>query len=259
MLKPYNLTFTRLTTTFFLWNLIFLLNAKEIPIKKEMKKIAKPTSPTFSVSPEVAIGKAYATYDFGKVKEGQFPSHNFEFKNTSKKNITILDSRIPCGCAKIAIKNNVLEPGDTSKFPVKLDSRKYQGKISKSFYLLTNSKVRPIIKYTVKATIIATPTPICYAPSLINIPPLNLSEETAGSLNIENRGLKELVIETRRPPQGIKIKTKFPLIVLPGKTNKLDFLITAPAKRGEFSKNIVLLTNDKRRKVVLVVIKSAVK
>lgn len=207
-----------------------------------------------AVPPKVKVGKAYATHDFGEVKEGTRPGHIFEFKNTTNKKIKLLNARVPCGCASIKITNKELKPGESTSFNVILDTLKHQGPISKSFYLLTDSKDKPLIKYEMKAVIKAKPAPICYAQRQIKLPPIKPGETKEITFPIENRGLKELVVQYRFPSRAIKVITKAPFIIAPAKKRDFIFQITAGNKPHPIKDKLILVTNDRRREIYPIII-----
>jgi uncharacterized protein DUF1573/HYDIN/CFA65/VesB family protein len=220
--------------------------------KQPTKIITRP------ISPKTVRKKAYAVHNFGKVKEGKMPRHSFEFTNTTKKNIKILSTRIPCGCADIAIKEKILPPGNKIIFAVKLNTTKHRGEISKNFYLFTDSQEIPMIKYTLKAIIIPKPGSAYHAPAIVNFEPFPPGESREKKFTIENQGTLDLTINIARTPKAIKIKTTLPMTIAPGKKQDFEFILTSPQTEGSFYKKLVFTTNDKRRNSVLVMIKGEV-
>lgn len=227
-------------------------------IDKRVNKIKKQP-PIRHVTQAATKLTAYAIHDFGEVKEGKSPRYGFEFVNTTEENIKILSTRVPCGCADITIKEKILKPGEKTIFSVKLKSDKHGGKISKNFYLFTDSKKLPIIKYTVKATIIKKPSSACITTPMIKLKSLKPKELIEEKFIIKNEGNLDLTINIRRIPKLIKLKTSLPMTISPGNKKYIEFTLTAPEKLGKLYTKLVLETNDNRRHFVLVMIKGEVK
>lgn len=197
-------------------------------------------------------------HDFGDVKSGKKPSHTFYFTNNTGKELKILKSRVPCGCADIKVSNRVLKPKEVIEFSVKLRSAGQSGKISKHFYLLTNSKKLPLIRYTLKANVISNPMPHCSAIRSIQIGVVKQNELKTILFDIKNIGDKSLNIYKGKIPDNLKLMTQLPLTIEPKKLKTFEAKFTAPNKIGKFNSELKLKTNDPKRALLLIVIRGEV-
>ena len=199
------------------------------------------------------------SYDFGDVKEGKSPSHKFKYTNNGENPITILESRVPCGCAAIDITKQTIKPGASFEFFIKLKTGKHTGKITKKFYLLTNSKKVPIITYQLKANILIDPAPKCSLPAYLDLNQASPKTIKKMQCTIKNPGNRELVLNYRKISKTVKLITLFPLKIAPGQSKTFEFTVTTPEKLGKFYDKIAFTTNIKRRPTIFLLIKGKVK
>jgi len=207
------------------------------------------------------VGLFTRKYNFGKVKSTAKPSHTFKFKNETGEKFTILKTRVPCNCGGIVVPNKILQPGDITEFKLTLSITKQFGNITKYFYIFTDSKRLPIIKYTLSAQIIPKPSPICVAPSMIKLKPFYLvlpQQPKPFSFVIENRGAIDLHLSLARKDRAITIKNKMPMVIDSKKKSTIEATFMPPMKKGKFYKKILLITNDTRRPSVLIVVSGEV-
>jgi len=93
-------------------------------------------------------------WDFGKVKQGSILEHIFELKNESEATLIIKEVRPSCGCTASVVSVYEIPPGEISKIGVKFNTKSYSGDVKQFIYVHTNNPIEPIIKFTVKATVI---------------------------------------------------------------------------------------------------------
>ena len=211
-----------------------------------------------NVSLSASKGKAYEIYDFGKIKEGTYPRHAFSYTNKTDKEIKILKTRIPCGCADVVLNETILKPKESFTFNVKFDSKGHDGIIEKSFYLITDSKETPVIKYVLKANVIAIPAPVCVVPAYLDLSDTKPKETRELKATVENRGHLELVIYSVKVTKAFNISTELPLKIAAGEKKDLEFTFTAPEKKGKFYDKIVFTSNDPLRPSVITLVKGEV-
>ncbi len=73
-------------------------------------------------------------YDFGTIKEGQIVNHVYKFTNTGKVPLIISDARSTCGCTVPKWPKEVIQPGESGKISVRVDSK---GKIERQVKPIT--------------------------------------------------------------------------------------------------------------------------
>jgi hypothetical protein len=61
-------------------------------------------------------------YEFGKIKEGEKVSYDFEFKNTGNAPLIIKNAEASCGCTVPEIPSKPIAPGETEKIGVIFNS-----------------------------------------------------------------------------------------------------------------------------------------
>jgi hypothetical protein len=93
-------------------------------------------------------------WDFGDVKAGSVPEHEFVITNDSVKDLVIKDTTTSCGCTVSEIKNKFLKPGESTTVLIKLDTKGYTGDVQQFVYVNTDSMDKPIIRLTVKAKVL---------------------------------------------------------------------------------------------------------
>lgn len=200
-------------------------------------------------------------FDFGKLKEGERPKHVFQYTNKTAKPIKILNSRVPCGCAKVSVTERILQPGESFEFSVRFDSRKSSGKISKVFYIMTDSKDKPLIEYMMKADVIPEPAPVCVVtPPFTELGNVKAGETRSSSFTVCNKGQLELIITDITADKSFAVSTKVPIKIKPGGQKKVEFSYTIPSKavKGRMFDKLVLATNDPKRRNMFFIIRGIV-
>ena len=96
----------------------------------------------------------YATWNFGKVKEGQVVNHNFALKNDSKKTLNILEVKSACGCTGSKVQKNTLLTGEKTLLEVQFNSKGFSGPVEKSIYVQTDDLDSPLFTFIIKAEVI---------------------------------------------------------------------------------------------------------
>jgi hypothetical protein len=94
------------------------------------------------------------TWDFGKIKEGQIPKHEFILKNESNKPLNIKEVNTSCGCTASEVKKRNLFPGESTLIDVSFDSKGYFGPTQQFIYVHTDSLDNPVIRYIIKADVV---------------------------------------------------------------------------------------------------------
>ncbi len=97
--------------------------------------------------------KTDVVLDLGKIKPGEVIKHEFNFKNTSGKQLKIKEVLTSCGCTVLDVKNKDLPPGESTVIEVKFDSKGYHGAVEQFIYVNTDSIDNPIIKLIIRARV----------------------------------------------------------------------------------------------------------
>lgn len=89
------------------------------------------------------------TYDFGTIKEVDGPvTHTFEFTNTGKEPLVIINVNASCGCTRPEYSKEPIKPGKSGKIKVTFNPAGRPGEFSKDVKIRTNGNKRPILKIT---------------------------------------------------------------------------------------------------------------
>ncbi len=199
------------------------------------------------------------SHDFGEILEGDTPSHTFNFTNDTDKALKILKVRVPCGCAEIKVSREDLPPGGETSFNVKFESRGLRGEIKKSLYLTTDSEKLPVARYEVRAKVKPVPMPIFVSQGNVNAGIMAPGESKKLSFEIENRGELELSVEKGSLSPALLIKTSLPAKIPPAGKLTFEMEYKSPSYEGHTTANLMLKTNDSKRKEHWVVIEANVR
>lgn len=83
-----------------------------------------------------------AYYEYGKIETGDIIEHEFEFSNTGKSDLFVLDVRTSCGCTIPEYSKEGIAPGGSGMVKIKFDSTDKAGKQNKKMTVISNAKNR---------------------------------------------------------------------------------------------------------------------
>lgn len=90
-----------------------------------------------------AMSMKEESFDFGVIKEnGGSVSHEFEFTNTGKGPLVILNATADCGCTRPEYPKSPIAPGKSAKIRVTFNPKNYAGGFVKNVKIKTNAKPR---------------------------------------------------------------------------------------------------------------------
>jgi len=107
---------------------------------KGVRKGPQIPEPTVKLEPGQTPAIKFDTpiYDFGKVKGGTDVVHDFFFTNVGNGPLEILKVKPGCGCTKAGEHDRVVQPGATGKIPIRMNTKKGAGKVTKPVTVYTN-------------------------------------------------------------------------------------------------------------------------
>jgi hypothetical protein len=94
---------------------------------------ANPNAPEFKF-------KSGDTYDFGEVPEGPIAEHKFEFTNTGKEPLVIMNASASCGCTTPEWSKEPVMPGKKGIVTVKYNTQGRVGPFRKDIFIQSNAK-----------------------------------------------------------------------------------------------------------------------
>ena len=96
----------------------------------------------------------YATWNFGKIKEGEVVKHNFILKNESQETLSILAVKSSCGCTGSKVKKNTLLAGEVTLLEVQFNGKGFSGPVEQAIYVQTDNLDSPLLTFIIKAEVI---------------------------------------------------------------------------------------------------------
>lgn len=108
-------------------------------------------------------------HDFGSVIPGETLRHDFQFKNTSRETLRILDVSTSCGCTAAEMSQRVFESGETGTVSVTFRLPPHPDPVSHSVTVVSNDPSSP----ETRLIIVADPEwPVATTPEAIHFPPI---------------------------------------------------------------------------------------
>jgi hypothetical protein len=90
--------------------------------------------------------------EFGDVPKGEMLEHDFVVKNTGSADLMITDVKPACGCT-LQRFDKLIKPGAEGKVHLSVDTRSFQGPISKTALIMTNDPITPQVTVFIMANV----------------------------------------------------------------------------------------------------------
>ena len=82
-------------------------------------------------------------WDFGKVTQGEKPTHIFIVKNGGEGDLIIESLKESCACIEASISTTRIQPGESAELKVSYDTTDYLGKDEKHIHIYSNDPQVP--------------------------------------------------------------------------------------------------------------------
>ncbi len=82
-------------------------------------------------------------WDFGKVTQGEKPTHIFIVKNGGEGDLIIENLKESCACIEASISTTRIQPGESAELKVSYDTTDYVGKDEKHIHIYSNDPQVP--------------------------------------------------------------------------------------------------------------------
>jgi len=82
-------------------------------------------------------------WDFGKVTQGEKPTHVFIVKNGGEGDLIIEGLKESCACIEVSISTTRIQPGESAELKVSYDTTDYVGKDEKHIHIYSNDPREP--------------------------------------------------------------------------------------------------------------------
>jgi hypothetical protein len=93
--------------------------------------------------PQPRILVSEQEWDFGKVIQGEKPTHIFIVKNGGEGDLIIDRLKESCPCIEVSISTTRIKPGESAEVKVSYDTTDYVGKDEKHFHIYSNDPQVP--------------------------------------------------------------------------------------------------------------------
>src|SRR5262249_18628895 len=121
---------------------------------KDAAKDAKPAAttgkPATVSTSKISIDPM--TKDAGVVAKGEKIDAVFSVKNEGTSDLVISDARPSCGCT-VASFDKTIKPGQSGKITAAIDTKNFNGPITKSVTVVSNDPQTPQLALTIKAVV----------------------------------------------------------------------------------------------------------
>jgi len=190
-------------------------------------------------------------FDAGQMYETDTVYAYFVIKNIGDKPLVIRRIRPTCLCTILNEKEikDTLLPGDTDTLRVSVILFGFVGNIMKPVYIYSNDPENGLIKIFVKVFVletIALPEPV-YDPEKVELGKIFYGTTKEFTVWVKNEGEADLIVAQIDLPEGIKLKTKLPVIVKRMRQMPVVFEFnSAVAGEGEYNRYLTFRTNYRR-------------
>jgi hypothetical protein len=192
-----------------------------------------------------------ASWDFGKIKQGEIVSHEFVFTNEGDDTLKIEQVASTCGCTAVLVSAQEIPPRKDGKVEVKFNSQGYGGNVTKVIYVFSNDPGAPQKPLEIKADVETPPSP------RVEIDPYNYDagllvegEDVVANVKIMNRGELELRVEFNHRNATFSVKGKpapVPLKIPSGKEAEVVVRIPSQNRTGAVREYVLIKSNDTLR------------
>ena len=96
-----------------------------------------------NTGPQPKILVSEEEWDFGKVTQGEKPTHIFTVKNGGEGDLIIDSLKGSCPCIEASISTTLIQPGESAELKVSYDTTDYTGKDEKHLHIYSNDPQVP--------------------------------------------------------------------------------------------------------------------
>ena len=93
--------------------------------------------------PQPRILVSEEEWDFGKVTQGEKPTHIFIVKNEGEGDLIIESLKESCACIEVSISTTRIQPGESAELKVTYDTTDYVGKDEKHIHIYSSDPQIP--------------------------------------------------------------------------------------------------------------------
>jgi len=134
------ITMNKNTIIFFLIGAIVILGGILV-FSNIQNNSSNTTQNNFGPQPRILVSEQ--EWDFGKVIQGEKPTHIFIVKNEGEGDLIIEGVKESCACIEASISTNRIKPGESAELKVSYDTTDYVGKDEKHIHIYSNDPQEP--------------------------------------------------------------------------------------------------------------------
>ncbi len=212
-----------------------------------------------TISPVPAEGEMFGEtkHDFGIVPRGSQLLHRFQWRNTTDKNLELVEYQRTCGCTSVSITPKVVEPGKLGIIEMLIDTKPFAGEKTVNLSLVFGPGKLISSQFQIKAF---SRGDIVYNPGQFSFGVINEGAHPTTALDIEYAGNLDFKIEgVAEKPSGLEVKID-ETYRRPGSVGyHISTTLPADLPSGDFKQTIQLRTNDPANPVLPVLVDATVR
>jgi hypothetical protein len=135
------ITMSKNTIIFFLIGAIIILGGVLVFSTTQNNSSNATTQNNFGPQPRILVSEE--EWDFGKVTQGEKPTHIFIVKNGGEGDLIIESVKESCPCIEASISTTRIQPGESAEVKVSYDTTDYVGKDEKHIHIYSNDPQVP--------------------------------------------------------------------------------------------------------------------
>ena len=128
------------TIIFFLIGVIIILGGVLV-FSNIQNNPSNTTQNNSGLQPRILVSEE--EWDFGKVTQGEKPTHIFIVKNGGEGDLIIEGVKESCACIEVSISTTRIQPGESAELKVSYDTTDYLGKDEKHIHIYSNDPQVP--------------------------------------------------------------------------------------------------------------------
>ena len=128
------------TIIFFLIGVIIILGGI-LAFSNIQNNSSNTTQNNSGLQPRILVSEE--EWDFGKVTQGEKPTHIFIVKNGGEGDLIIEGVKESCACIEVSISTTRIQPGESAELKVSYDTTDYVGKDEKHIHIYSNDPQVP--------------------------------------------------------------------------------------------------------------------
>jgi len=150
----------------------------------------------------------HTTWDFGSIEKGAMVTHNYWLSNTGTDTLVVTKIKAACGCTSTRKGGFSVAPGESSTIDIVFDSKKFNGRVTKSVNIECNDKINPYLDLRFKAVINNPLLRMEYSPLQVDFGNVKMGTKKKTTVMISNidSTLSKLSIIERPSEEFVKLK-----------------------------------------------------